>query len=114
MRCQSVRIQRANSENLCGGCHARSSLSTGLPERRSDPKPDESQILPVSFGSDIRERVLGNMTRMSETGIRTRIPDSMRAVAQLYSIFRPANSTTFFHLSVSALIMSPKASGDWI
>ena len=27
---------------------------------------------------------------------------------------RPANSTTFFHLAVSALIMSPKAVGDWI
>jgi catechol 2,3-dioxygenase-like lactoylglutathione lyase family enzyme len=27
---------------------------------------------------------------------------------------RPANSTTFFHLSVSALIGWPKASGVWI
>src|SRR6476659_4336899 len=28
-----------------------------------------------------------------------------------YSTFRPANSTTFFHFSVSALISSPNASG---
>src|SRR6516165_9339623 len=31
-----------------------------------------------------------------------------------HSTLRPANSTTFFHLSVSALIISPKPSGEAI